>query len=1295
MRKQFRFILFAVISALLSFNIYAYNIPEGYLVSPLKSSFGIIATNEYESAIYLITDDGFETLVSAPGCGRYMMLSPDGNKIGFKLIDESTTLQTPAYLDLSSKSIVKLESPVKKCGQVVFDASGNIYYTIGEKLIRVSSSGKNEFNLGTVSNLTPVSPDGKFAIVKDGDDQLWKFDLDDQSKVLLTDSENGYYNASWSYNGQYIACQTIDAKVLVIDIDSGESFEAGDGENPKWSANSNEIVYFRKDVDFEMHDLLSSEIYKFSPEAGIEQITETPGEFEMNPSFTGEGNIIFDTYDQRQIKLLDRSERLMESRTAFTLNQKLNTVKANSLKKTNPVNKPADLDNWVHIHQVFDTRDSGPWTSNPVTGKHQGYACCGAATCMEILASYRILPPDPINTYSHTSEYGKYISDEYEYDGHVYSGFTTSGDRPGNATGAHGYMWNAGGSPHSNSAAFLKNHGVDAVLSDQITWSKVKAEIDAGYSYLLCSISLTDGHIVLGIGQYGDGQTLYCNDPYGDKNAGSYGGIRNGKNAVYDWGDENTGHMKITPVVWGVTAHYDRTLPLVSSYPEDGQSNVSPSTRIILDFNNPLTESSLEDYILLLDQNNSAVDVAYDYSMIDDGKLILDPVGGLSGNAVYKIYIDYRTSSVNGLQYEKNSILEFETGQDRPVSGEALENFEGSSQFSFITFNVVEETTSIDMISDKAYEGNLSAQLTYEFSSTSGTGYCRMLYDPELSVGPATGKYVGMWVYGDCSYNNLEVWFSKPDGNIAAPLKITLSWSGWKYIDAELAPLFGDDSISLNSIAVRQNKDRELSGLVKLDYVSIQDLLPQVTAFSPSDSDPVELDEGFEMEFNKPMNKTETENAININPSVEGAFSWNSDESVSFIPSGSLQPNTDYNVTLGMAAEDTDGNSLGESYEFTFKTVRTGLSLEQSYPTSGMTEVSRNVKVILDFDEYINQNTLFGNVQFLDSDDNEIDIVVDGSEYSAGKIMFEPAQPLELNSVYKLLVKTGVADTKGLHVPSDFEISFRTVVKDYVSGNVLENFETVDNWIQPTATGNSIGIHSFNTELSKYSGRKVSGDYSAKLEYKFTGVQGLCNLMLNNAMAINSSASVGVWVSGDYSFNDFEFVFAKSNEETYTTAPLNIDWTGWRLVQVDMSELAEENIESLLGINIVQTDSGTVSNKLLFDDLQTDIVLPVEETEILPTEYSLKQNYPNPFNPATIIEYELPVAGTGRDLSQRSVKLVVYDILGRKVATLVNKQQKPGTYKVNFDGTNLSTGIYFYRLDAGDFSSVRKMLLIK
>jgi hypothetical protein len=99
-----------------------------------------------------------------------------------------------------------------------------------------------------------------------------------------------------------------------------------------------------------------------------------------------------------------------------------------------------------------------------------------------------------------------------------------------------------------------------------------------------------------------------------------------------------------------------------------------------------------------------------------------------------------------------------------------------------------------------------------------------------------------------------------------------------------------------------------------------------------------------------------------------------------------------------------------------------------------------------------------------------------------------------------------------------------------------------------------------------------------------------------------------------------------------------------------------------------------------------DKVTAVKEPQ-LPNTFALYQNYPNPFNPTTTISYDLPV--------RSRVKLTVYNILGQEVATLVDSEQEPGRYDVKFDAIGLPSGVYFYRLEAGKFVDVKKMILVK
>jgi hypothetical protein len=124
---------------------------------------------------------------------------------------------------------------------------------------------------------------------------------------------------------------------------------------------------------------------------------------------------------------------------------------------------------------------------------------------------------------------------------------------------------------------------------------------------------------------------------------------------------------------------------------------------------------------------------------------------------------------------------------------------------------------------------------------------------------------------------------------------------------------------------------------------------------------------------------------------------------------------------------------------------------------------------------------------------------------------------------------------------------------------------------------------------------------------------------------------------------------------------------------------------------------GCIINGILYGDTSFITGIKHVSTEI-PKSYYLSQNYPNPFNPTTKIKFDIPQDSRLR--GNYNVVLKVFDILGNEVATLVNEQLKPGTYEVEWpapsgDGSNYSSGVYYYKLEAGDFKETKKMVLIK
>jgi Secretion system C-terminal sorting domain len=122
----------------------------------------------------------------------------------------------------------------------------------------------------------------------------------------------------------------------------------------------------------------------------------------------------------------------------------------------------------------------------------------------------------------------------------------------------------------------------------------------------------------------------------------------------------------------------------------------------------------------------------------------------------------------------------------------------------------------------------------------------------------------------------------------------------------------------------------------------------------------------------------------------------------------------------------------------------------------------------------------------------------------------------------------------------------------------------------------------------------------------------------------------------------------------------------------------------------VTTPSPTVSSGGTVTTICVIGIRPISNE--IPQNYRLHQNYPNPFNPVTKIKFDIP-SNVKRETS--NVKMIIYDILGREVETLINEQLKPGTYEVGWDAANYPSGAYFYQMSTSDFTETRRMVLLK
>ncbi len=180
-----------------------------------------------------------------------------------------------------------------------------------------------------------------------------------------------------------------------------------------------------------------------------------------------------------------------------------------------------------------------------------------------------------------------------------------------------------------------------------------------------------------------------------------------------------------------------------------------------------------------------------------------------------------------------------------------------------------------------------------------------------------------------------------------------------------------------------------------------------------------------------------------------------------------------------------------------------------------------------------------------------------------------------------------------------------------------------------------------------------------------------------SATVIGDCGLDSVWVRWKINSGNFkQFKLLNTSGNTYTSifnstqSEINIgDTIRYRIIAQDISSYHNKDSTALYNFKVIQS-VGINSN-----------------AGAVPEKYSLYQNYPNPFNPVTRINFDIPKQGV--------VSLKIYDILGREVKELVNETKSPGSYSVDFDASDFSSGTYFYRLESNGFSDVKRMILIK
>ncbi len=521
---------------------------KGYLRSPKMTSQGIVCTDNFGSALYLVQSGKIQTLTDAPGCGLFFSLSPDGGCVGYKLID-TDGLQTPAMIDLTTHVLRTVHSAEKRIGQISFANNGQYAFTVGEKLLLIDGTSEREYNLGYYANLAPISPDGMAAAFNDADDQLWILDLNTGKRTRITNNAGGFFTPQWSPDGSKILYNALNGNGFVFEMTDGATYQLGEAVSPAWTSDSRSVVFYRKEI--KDGTLVNTDLFLATYDgSSVLRMTNTPEVCEMDPQISADGNqVLYHTYDRRQLCLMSLDEAQSLETIQVISDENLVPVITPISVQEKPLqksSKTATLD-IPYVHQVYDTPD---W--------HNGNSSCAATAGVMVLAYYNILPPWPTwvtdctryGIPAHYSNWGSYIADKFQFAGVNFANYYNS-SAP--AWGMHAYLWTSG-SPYTRMAGMYQIFGMSASQTDATPHSSALAEIQGGRPFTMCVLLTTAGHVVIAHGVGLEEHTFVFNDPYGDKNLGYKNNY--GKNVQYDWPGYNNGHQNLIQVAWCIATQF-------------------------------------------------------------------------------------------------------------------------------------------------------------------------------------------------------------------------------------------------------------------------------------------------------------------------------------------------------------------------------------------------------------------------------------------------------------------------------------------------------------------------------------------------------------------------------------------------------------------------------------------------------------------------------------------------------------------------------------------------------------------
>ena len=502
--------------------------------------------------LYDVEADELRQLSDYNSGGYFAHFDKQGERLAFKLLREFNghIYQAPVVYHISTAKLQFLSGFSRAVGVPSFADHELIAYTIGQNAYIVHSNGSvlHHIDLHHYVNLARISPDGKMLAYNDSDDQLHIYDLSTTNDTRISTGENGYYAPIWSPNSRRLVAKSLSSMIVTFDLQTGIMYEIGTGDSPNWLDDGQQIVFAEEGRNGDL-ELVSSRLCIANYDASDKRILLDESDLYRSPNYARDCKRL--VYYVESTKTLHSHELFVKHDGLQVLvhEKTLHFPAAVENVKTLPEpeayrsdsGSPERVIDAPYLHQVYDTPD---WF-------YAGHSACGAASALMGIAFYHILEPWPCtcsSPYRHTSDYGRYVSDIYSFNGYTYNirGYNSAGH---SGYGAFGFIvQNNWANTREYMAMYFRQHGMGSSVDRSPTLGKIDAELESSHPFVILT-SITDaGHYKLVVGHDINSHSIVVNDPYGNKNQGTYPNY-NGKRVTYDWPGYNNGHENMN-IVW-------------------------------------------------------------------------------------------------------------------------------------------------------------------------------------------------------------------------------------------------------------------------------------------------------------------------------------------------------------------------------------------------------------------------------------------------------------------------------------------------------------------------------------------------------------------------------------------------------------------------------------------------------------------------------------------------------------------------------------------------------------------------